>query len=64
MKVARHEVPGNALTNQPQFDPLTPCPAGRTHDLAIPGSSCQATFIVSLRDTAGFALGFFNSLLM
>jgi hypothetical protein len=51
--------------NKPQFDshPLTPCPTGRTHDLAIPGTSCQATIILSLRDTTAFALGFFNSLL-
>ena len=49
--------------NKPQFDshPLTPCPTGRTHDLAVPGTSCQATIISSLRDTTAFALGFFNS---
>ena len=58
--------PGRAHSlNKPQFDiPLTPCPTGRTHDLAVPGTSCQATFILSLRDTGAFALEFFNSLLV
>ena len=38
--------------NKPQFDShrLTPCPTGRTHDLAVPGTSCRATIILSLRD--------------
>jgi hypothetical protein len=52
--------------NKPQFDShrLTPCPTGRTHDLAVPGTSCQATIILSLRDTTAFALGFFNRTLV
>jgi hypothetical protein len=64
MKVARHDVPGKstemirpvgngvswAARFTRQVRPIIPCPPGRARWYPIPGTSCLATIIQSLRD--------------